>query len=128
MKKSFIIMAAFAAISLISCKTEMTNPLLTESGHRYEAPAFDKITEEHYIPAFEAAIKEGKEEIAAIVNNPQAPTFENTILELEYAGGTLNKVAGIFYNINEANTSDRMQEIAEQIGRASCRERVSLCV
>ncbi|MBQ2132462.1 MAG: hypothetical protein II202_00065, partial [Bacteroidales bacterium] len=63
MKRNFLILAAFAAITLISCKTEMTNPLLTDSGLRYEAPAFDKITEEHYIPAFEAAIKEGKEEI-----------------------------------------------------------------
>ena len=75
MKKNFIIVAAISAISLMSCKTEMTNPLLTESGHRYEAPAFDKITEEHYIPAFEAAIAEGKKEIAAIVENPDAPTF-----------------------------------------------------
>ena len=107
--------AACAAISLTSCKQEMNNPLLTESGLRYEAPAFDKITEEHYLPAFEAAIAEGKQEIEAIVNNPEAPTFENTILELEYAGGKLNTVAGIFYNLNEANTNDRMQEIAEQI-------------
>ena len=80
-------MAAAAAISLISCKKEMNNPLLTESNYRYEAPVFDKITEDHYLPAFEAAIAEGKEEIAAIVNNPAEPTFENTILELEYAGG-----------------------------------------
>ena len=108
-------LAAFAAILLISCKTEMNNPLLTQSGLRYEAPAFDKITEEHYLPAFEAAIAEGKKEIEAIVNNPDAPTFENTILELEYAGGKLNTVAGIFYNLNEANTNDKMQEIAEQI-------------
>ena len=107
--------AACAAISLTSCKQEMDNPLLTESGLRYEAPAFDKITEDHYLPAFEAAIAEGKQEIEAIVNNPEAPTFENTILELEYAGGKLNTVAGIFYNLNEANTNDRMQEIAEQI-------------
>ena len=107
-------MAACAAIILTSCKTDM-NPLLTESTYRYEAPVFDKITEEHYLPAFEAAIAEGKKEIEAIVNNPDAPTFENTILELEYAGSTLNRVAGIFYNLNEANTSDRMQEIAEQI-------------
>ncbi|MBE6247447.1 MAG: M3 family metallopeptidase [Bacteroidales bacterium] len=115
MKKTLIMVAACAAISLTSCKQEMDNPLLTESGLRYEAPAFDKITEEHYLPAFEAAIAEGKQEIEAIVNNPEAPTFENTILELEYAGGKLNTVAGIFYNLNEANTNDRMQEIAEQI-------------
>lgn len=115
MKKTAIIVAACAAISLTSCKSEMNNPLLTESGLRYEAPAFDKITEDHYLPAFEAAIAEGKKEIEAIVNNPDAPTFENTILELEYAGGKLNTVAGIFYNLNEANTNDRMQEIAEQV-------------
>lgn len=108
-------MAACVAVSLTSCKSEMNNPLLTDSGLRYEAPAFDKITEEHYLPAFEAAIAEGKQEIEAIVNNPDAPTFENTILELEYAGGKLNTVAGIFYNLNEANTNDKMQEIAEQI-------------
>ena len=115
MKNIFITMAAFAAISLISCKTDMTNPLLTGSGLPYEAPAFDKITEDHYLPAFEAAIAEGKKEIAAIAENAEAPTFENTILELEYAGSTLNNVAGIFYNLNEANTSSRMQEIAEEI-------------
>ena len=115
MKKTLTIMAACAAISLISCKTEMNNPLLTESPLKYEAPVFDKITEDHYLPAFEAAVAEGKKEIEAIVNNPDAPTFENTILELEYAGSTLNRVASIFYNLNEANTSDRMQEIAEQI-------------
>ncbi len=115
MKKTIIMLAACVAVSLTSCKQEMKNPLLTDSGLRYEAPAFDKITDEHYLPAFEAAIAEGKQEIEAIVNNPDAPTFENTILELEYAGGKLNTVAGIFYNLNEANTNDRMQEIAEQI-------------
>ena len=115
MKKLMTLVATVAAITLISCNKEMNNPLLSESNYRYEAPVFDKITEDHYLPAFEAAIAEGKAEIAAIVNNPAEPTFENTILELEYAGATLNRVAGIFYNLNEANTSDRMQEIAEQI-------------
>ncbi len=115
MKKLMTLVAAIAAITLISCNKEMNNPLLTESNYRYEAPVFDKITEDHYLPAFEAAVAEGKAEVAAIVNNPAEPTFENTILELEYAGATLNRVASIFYNLNEANTSDRMQEIAEQI-------------
>ena len=81
MKKIMTVMAACAAITLISCKSDM-NPLLTESPYRYEAPVFDKITEDHYLPAFEAAIAEGKKEIDAIVNNPAEPTFENTILEL----------------------------------------------
>ena len=115
MRKLLLSVAVCSVTLLLSCKQEMTNPLLTESTVRYGAPAFDKITEDHYIPAFDAAIAEGKQEIDAIVNNPEAPTFENTILALEYAGGKLNTVSGIFYNLNEANTSAKMQEIAEII-------------
>lgn len=115
MKKISIVVAVFTAVLLISCKTEMTNPLLTESTNQYNAPAFDKITEDHYLPAFTAAIAEGKKEIEAIVNNTQEPSFENTILALEYAGNKLSTISGIFYNLNEANTSPKMQEIAEQI-------------
>ncbi|MEG0517545.1 MAG: M3 family metallopeptidase [Bacteroidales bacterium] len=115
MKKISIVVAVLTAVLLISCKTEMTNPLLTESTNQYNAPAFDKITEDHYLPAFTAAIAEGKKEIEAIVNNPQEPSFENTILALEYAGNKLTTISGIFYNLNEANTSPKMQEIAEQI-------------
>ncbi|MDO4736063.1 MAG: hypothetical protein Q4B21_03500, partial [Bacteroidia bacterium] len=103
--KKLLLMAAVFSATLLSCNQEMSNPLLSESTVRYGAPAFDKITDEHYLPAFEAAIAEGKQEIEAIVNNPEAPTFENTIIALEYAGGKLNTVAGIFYNLNEANTS-----------------------
>lgn len=119
MRKLSLSIAACAAILSTSCKTEMTtNPLLTRSTYKYEAPAFDKITEADYIPAFEAAIAEGKKEIESIVNNPQEPTFENTILALEYAGEQLTTISGIFYNLNEANTSDAMQQIAEQIAPA----------
>ena len=98
---------------MTSCKME--NPLLTESKAPFGAPEFDKIKTEHYLPAFEAGIKEGKAEIDAIVANPDEPTFENTIEAMEYAGQTLNKVAGIFYNLMEAHTSDEMQAIAEQV-------------
>lgn len=115
MKKTSILVTALTAVLLISCKTEMTNPLLTESTNQYNAPAFDKITEDNYLPAFTAAIAEGKKEIEAIVNNTQDPTFKNTILALEYAGNKLTTISGIFYNLNEANTSAKMQEIAEQI-------------
>ncbi|MBR7157183.1 MAG: M3 family peptidase, partial [Bacteroidales bacterium] len=93
----------------------MSNPLLEVSTHRYNAPAFDKIKTEHYLPAFEAAIAEGKAEIAAIADNTEEPTFENTILALNYAGGKLSLVSGIFYNINEADTNEEMQKIAETV-------------
>ena len=76
---------------------------------------FDKIKTEHYLPAFEQAIAEGKAEIDAIVSNPEAPTFENTIEAMEYAGGKLNNVAGIFFNLMEANTNEQMQVVAEQV-------------
>ena len=93
----------------------MENPLLTESTAPFGAPEFDKIKTEHYLPAFEAAIAEAKAEIDAIVANTEEPTFENTIEAMEYSGKTLNTVAGIFYNLMEANTDDQMQAVAEQI-------------
>ena len=93
----------------------MNNPLLSETKIKYGAPAFDKITVDDYLPAFNVAIEEGKKEIDAIANNPEEPTFDNTIKALAYAGGTLNKVSAVFYNLNEANTNERMQEIAESI-------------
>lgn len=93
----------------------MENPLLTESELPYGAPRFDKIKNEHYLPAFKAGIEEAKAEIDAIVNNPDEPTFENTIEALEMSGKTLNRVAGIFYNLMEADTDDEMQAIAEEI-------------
>ena len=93
----------------------MENPLLTESTAPFGAPQFDKIKNEHYLPAFEQGIAEAKAEIDAIVANEAEPTFENTIEAMEYAGKTLNKVSSIFYAIMEANTNETMQEIAEQI-------------
>ena len=115
MKKLSLIFTALVALFLTSCNTDMSNPLLETSTHRYNAPAFDKIKTEHYLPAFEAAIAEGKAEIAAIADNTEEPTFENTILALNYAGSKLNLVSGIFYNINEADTNDEMQKIAETV-------------
>ena len=115
MKKLSLFFTALVALFLTSCNTDMSNPLLETSTHRYNAPAFDKIKTEHYLPAFEAAIAEGKAEIAAIADNTEEPTFENTILALNYAGGKLNLVSGIFYNINEADTNDEMQKIAETV-------------
>ena len=112
MKKE-IIMAGAALALITSCN--MKNPFLAESTAPFGAPEFDKIKNEHYLPAFEAGVAEGKAEIDAIVANEEEPTFENTIEAMEYAGQTLNNVAGIFYNLMEAHTNDQMQEIAEKV-------------
>ena len=109
------LLIAGAALALISSCSNMENPFLTESSAPFGAPQFDKIRNEHYLPAFEAGIAEAKAEIDAIVANQEEPTFENTIEAMEYAGETLNGVASIFYNLMEANTNDEMQQIAEQL-------------
>ena len=112
MKRKLIIAGATLAL-ITSCN--MKNPLLSESSAPFGAPQFDKIENEHYLPAFETAIAEAKAEIDAIVANPDEPTFENTIEAMEFAGQSLNKILGIFYNLMEANTNDQMQAIAEQM-------------
>ena len=120
MKRNLLIAGtclALVAAANVSCNMSMKseNPLLTESTAPFGAPQFDQIEDEHYLPAFEQAIAEAKAEIDAIVANEEEPTFENTIEAMEYAGQTLNKVAGIFYNLMEANTSETLQEIAEKV-------------
>ena len=111
MKKLLI---AGAALALITGCT-MKNPLLMESSAPFGAPEFDKIENEHYLPAFETGIAEAKAEIDAIIANQEEPTFENTIEAMEYAGATLNNVASIFYAVMEAHTNETMQMIAEEI-------------
>ena len=101
------------ALTISSCKME--NPLLNESTLPYGAPQFDKIENKHYLPAFEATIAKAKAEIDAIVANSAEPDFENTIVALENSGLDFERVAGIFYNLMEADTNDEMQEIAEKI-------------
>ena len=99
MKK--ILYTACTLAMLVSCNKTMENPLLSESPLPYGAPQFDKIKTEHYLPAFKQALAEAKSDIDAIVNNPDEPTFQNTIEALEYSGLAFNKVGGIFYNILE---------------------------
>jgi len=109
------LLIAGSALALICSCNSMENPLLTESSAPFGAPEFDKIKNEHYLPAFEAGIAEAKAEIDAIVANKEEPTFENTIEAMEVSGQTLNNVAGIFFNLMEADTDDEMQQIAESV-------------
>ena len=111
--KKILIIAGMCLALITSCKME--NPLLTESPLPFGAPQFDKIQNEHYLPAFKAALEEAKAEIDAIVANPDEPDFVNTIEAMEYSGRTLNNIASIFFNLMEANTDDTMQAIAEEV-------------
>lgn len=94
---------------------EMENPLLSKSPLPYGAPQFDKIKVEHYLPAFKEGITRAKAEIDEITGNPAEPDFANTVEALEFAGRTLTDVSAIFYNLLEADSNPRMQEIAEEI-------------
>lgn len=87
------------------------NPLLVP----FETPPFHLIKNEHYKPAFETAISLAKEEIAAVKKQSEVPTFENTVAALDYAGQTLGHISSIFFNLNSAETSPEMQQIAQEV-------------
>ncbi|MBE0539451.1 MAG: M3 family metallopeptidase [Ignavibacterium sp.] len=91
------------------------NPFFTEYTTPFQTPPFDKIKPEHYLPAFEEGIKIKRAELDAIINNPDKPTFENTIETLEQSGELLTKVSRVFFNISGSNGNDETQKIAETI-------------
>lgn len=94
---------------------DTNNPLLSAWDTPYETPPFDAIQLADYMPAFETAIACSRAEVEAIVNNPAKPTFKNTIVPLERQGALLNRIAGIFFNLLEADASDEMQQIALEV-------------
>ncbi len=91
----------------------MNNPFLQNYTAPFEAVPFDTIKLEHYLPAFEAGMNQGKIEIEQI--KKAAPSFQNTIEPLERSGELLDKVSTVFFNINSCNTSDEMQALAQEI-------------
>lgn len=93
----------------------LKNPLVAEWKTPFQTPPFDLIKIEHYLPAFEYAIKKAKEEISTIANQKSAPTFENTIVALDRSGALLNRISGVFFNMLSANTNPEMQKLAQEI-------------
>ncbi len=91
------------------------NPFFSDYGTFFEIPDFDRIQDEHYLPAFKAGIAELQQEINTIANNPQAPTFANTIEAMEFTGDLLARVAGVFYNLTGANTNPQLQAISKEV-------------
>ncbi len=98
----------------LNCK-KTNNPLLKDFKTPYGVPPFEKIKYYHYLPAVECAVYENKKEILDIANNPEKPSFKNTIAALDRSGKLLRRVTNIFYNQLSANTSDNLQEVAKKI-------------
>lgn len=91
------------------------NPFFQEFKTPFQTIPFDQIKIEHYLPAIEEGIKHGLADINSIVTNTEAPTFSNTIEAMEKAGELLNIVSTTFFNLNSAETSKEMQELAKEI-------------
>ena len=116
MKQFFLILAA-GIFLLTGCKKEMKsdNPFFNEWDTPFEVPPFDQIKAAHFMPAYLKAFEDEKNEIQAIINNPKAPTFENTIKALEYSGQLLTKVSRVFGSLNSADTNDSLQAINMEV-------------
>ena len=91
------------------------NPFFQEWNTQYQVPPFLQIKDEHYMPAFEKGMEENLAEIDSIVNNPEEPTFENTIEELERTGKLLTKVQRVFSNLAGSNTNPKLQELQREL-------------
>jgi peptidyl-dipeptidase Dcp len=120
MKKTGISFIALALIlssfnSTEEPKKDMSNPFFNEYKTPFQVPPFNEIKLEHYMPAVEAGIAEQQAEIKAITDNKEEPTFSNTILAFDLSGDLLTKVSNVFFNLNQANTDDKMQALARDI-------------
>jgi len=92
-----------------------TNPFFASSLLPYQAPHFDLIDDSHYRPAFDEAIRQKRDEIAAIAGSAAAPDFNNTVLALEHSGGLLGRVSNVFFAMTSAHTNDYLQQLEEAI-------------
>ncbi len=95
--------------------TDSENPFFSEFKTPFQVPPFDLIEEEHFLPAYEKAIELQKQEIEEIVNNPEDPSFHNTIEALDHSGRMLDRVDNVFSNLRSVNTNDKLDAIAEQV-------------
>ena len=106
------ILAIGAIVAMTACAPK--NPFLKEWKTPYGIPPFDQITLADYIPAVKAGIKQQEKELKAILDNPQAPTFKNTVDAYEYSGDILDKVSSVLFNLQETEGSDEMNKVVEE--------------
>jgi peptidyl-dipeptidase Dcp len=91
------------------------NPFFAPSDLPYQVPPFDRIAEEHYLPAFTAGMAEQRAEVEAIASSDEEPTFDNTLVALERSGRLLQRVSLVFFNLTGADTNPRLQEIETEV-------------
>ena len=96
-------------------QTSHENPLLAESSLPFGAPDFSKIQTSDYMPAFEAAMQQTRDNIQAIVDNQDSATFQNTILPFEDSSRQLERVSSVFFALTEADKSDELSEIEKKV-------------
>ena len=113
--------SALPEISVTAAELE-GNPFFDEWDTPFGVPPFAEIGDDHYMPAFKKGILEMRAEIDAIVNNPEAPTFENTILAMETAGSTVIQVLYTFYPLTGTELNDNLRELQREIGPMWSRE------
>lgn len=115
--KKITYLICFAGLVVQSCQTNPNtdNPFFSKFNTPFEVPPFDKIQNAHYLPAFREGMKQHNAEILAITDNTAVPDFANTIEALERAGQLLTKVSRVFFNLQQANTNDTLNAIAEEI-------------
>jgi peptidyl-dipeptidase Dcp len=100
---------------LLMGNVKAENPFFETYKNKYGAPPFDKIKNEHYMPAFKEGIKQQTAEVDLIAGNKKAPTFDNTIAKLDFSGDLLRKVSSVFFNLYSCNTNEGMEKIANDI-------------
>ncbi|HNV53220.1 MAG TPA: peptidase M3, partial [Tenuifilaceae bacterium] len=99
---------------MVSCEKKAENPFLMPYNTPFDVPPFDKIKVEHYEPAILEGIKQHTAEIDAITSNAEAPTFENTIVPLDYSGQLLENVLLVMLNMGEAYKTPELQEVIKK--------------
>jgi peptidyl-dipeptidase Dcp len=110
-----LIQPAFAAPVAPAAALEASNPFAKVSTLPFHYPAFDKIKDEHFLPAFAAGMREHLREIDGIANNPKPATFDNTIVAMERSGQLLDRVETTFSSLQTANTNDKLDAIDREM-------------
>ena len=107
-----ILLSIAIIMTAVSCNV---NPFLTSWETPYGIPDFTQVKEKHYLPAVEAGIAQQTAEIEAIINNTDAPTFENVVEAYECSGAILDRVVGVLFNLAETDGTESLQKIVEKV-------------